>query len=231
MESLDQKSFPLEAGRLYIEEKKLRNIESELDLLSKDFSGKDLRMLKKATIIIRLEEQGLFDDFISKYWKNGKTDAGKNKIKQYKNYMERLKSCIIDPPKIIGSSFAYETDLRDFLANNLTLIEPDLKLFKKDDIDGVEYSVDINHKRIDILAIDKNNIPVILELKVSQGYEQVIGQCQYYRNKIKEIFNSENVRVIIIARKITDHLRIATKDLKGYQLFEYIMKVDLKEIG
>lgn len=218
------------AALQYIDEKELGNIKSELNLLENDFSGKELRMLKKAVITVRLEEQNLFDDFMNKYWKNGKTDEGKIKIVQYKRYINRLGRKEIDPPRKIDTSFAYEDDLRDFLAKNLELIEPGLKLYKSDDIDGVEFSVDTNHKRIDILAIDKNNLPVVLELKVSQGYEKVIGQCQYYRNRIKEMFNEEKVRVVIVARKISEHLKIATKDLKDYKLYEYILKVDLMEI-
>ena len=129
------------------------------------------------------------------------------------------------------TSFAYENDLRNYLSNNLSIIESGLKLYKEDGIDGVEYSVDANNKRIDILAIDKNKIPVVIELKVSRGYERVIGQCLYYKNKVKQILNSPKVRIIIISREITEQLKTATEDLPDVELFEYKLSVKLEKIN
>ena len=131
--------------------------------------------------------------------------------------------------RIEETSFAYEEDLRDYLSKNLSVIELGLKLFKdKNGIEGIEYPIDADNKRVDILVIDKNNVPVIIELKVSRGYEKVIGQCLYYKNRVKQFLNSTKVRIIIIAREITPQLEIATEDLPDVELFEYKLSVKLE---
>jgi len=78
--------------------------------------------------------------------------------------------------------------------------------------------------------MDKNGIPVVIELKVSQGYEKVIGQALYYKGMIKQIFNQKNVRVIIIAKEITNRLKKATEDLPFVELYEYNLSVNVKKI-
>jgi len=69
-----------------------------------------------------------------------------------------------------------------------------------------------------------------IELKVNKGYEKVIGQCQYYKNKIKAMFNAKNVRVIIIARIITEYLKMGTMDMNDYELFEYKLNIELHKL-
>jgi hypothetical protein len=124
-----------------------------------------------------------------------------------------------------------EEDLKDYLSKNLSVIEPGLKLFKDENgVEGIEYPIDTENRRIDILAIDKTGVPVIIELKVSRGYEKVIGQCLYYKNKVKQLINSTRVRMIIIAREITPQLRVATQDLPDVELFEYILSVKLDRV-
>lgn len=51
------------------------------------------------------------------------------------------------------SEFAYESDLRDFLARNLSTIEPGLRLYEEEGITGVEFPV--GGRFVDILAVDK----------------------------------------------------------------------------
>ena len=130
-----------------------------------------------------------------------------------------------------GTSFAYEEDLKNYLISNLSIIEPGLNLYQDDNgIDGVEFPVDPNNKKVDILAIDKNGTPVVIELKVSRGYEKVIGQCLYYKNRVKKIINTDEVRIVIIAREISQNLKTAIEDLPGVQLFEYRLSVKLEPV-
>ena len=121
--------------------------------------------------------------------------------------------------------------MRDYLEKNLNVIENGLTLYVDDKgKKGVEYPVGDNKKRIDILAVDKNKTPVIIELKVKRGYEKVIGQCQYYKNKVKELFKTDKVRVIIIAREITEYLQTGVMDLADYELFEYKLNIELMKV-
>ena len=80
------------------------------------------------------------------------------------------------------------------------------------------------------MAVDKNHIPVVIELKVSRGYEKVIGQCLYYKNRVKELLQTPRVRIVIIAREITPHLKTATADLPDVELYEYSLAVKLSKL-
>ena len=63
------------------------------------------------------------------------------------------------------SKFAYEKDLKNFLAKNLHVLAPRLKLYEDEDITGIEFPV--GGRFIDILAVDTENNFVVIELKVS----------------------------------------------------------------
>jgi len=192
--------------------------------------------LRRGKIIDLLEKNNLLEEFIEKCWKNGNTELGKKEILRVKRILSRFNDSIDsieenENEEIYDSSFAYEDDLRDYLANNLSIIETGLKLFvDSEGKNGIEYSVDKNNKRIDILAIDKENKFVVIELKVSQGYEKVIGQALYYKSMIKEIFNQKDVRIIILAKEITIRLQKAVEDLPFVELYEYSLSVNVKKV-
>ena len=61
-------------------------------------------------------------------------------------------------PGTEADRFAYERDLRDYLAKNLSVIEPGMALWPVSDPEtAVEFRVDNNGRRIDILAKDRNH--------------------------------------------------------------------------
>jgi hypothetical protein len=129
------------------------------------------------------------------------------------------------------SEFAYESDLRDFLAKNLSLIEPNLSLYKDDEgITGIEFPV--GGRFIDILAIDANKHLVVIELKVSKGYDRVIGQILRYMAWIKKhhAIQGQGVRGIIAAREISEDLKLVCSYLPDVALYEYELSVVLKKI-
>jgi len=51
-------------------------------------------------------------------------------------------------------------------------------LYEDEDINGIEFPV--GGRFIDILVLDGNNDYVVIELKVSRGYDRVIGQLMRY---------------------------------------------------
>jgi hypothetical protein len=134
-----------------------------------------------------------------------------------------------------GQEFIYEKDLQNFLAKNMSLIEPGLKLYEDEEskTTGLEYPAD--GRRIDILALDKNDNFVVIELKVSRGYDKVVGQLLLYKNWIKRNMaeNGQRVRGIIICKEITDVLLLACDGLEDIELFEYelYLKLNKREIG
>ena len=126
--------------------------------------------------------------------------------------------------------FAYERDLRNFLAKNLNTIESGMTLYEEGEKVGIEYNA--GGRFIDILALDKNKNLVVIELKVSMGYDKVIGQILRYmawveKNLAKE---KQKVRGIIIAKDITEDLRLATYKIDDVNLYEYELSVNLNKI-
>jgi len=114
-----------------------------------------------------------------------------------------------------SSEFAYERDLRDYLAKNLALLEPGLKLYDEEGVTGVEFPA--GGRFIDILAVDSENRYVVIELKVSKGYDRVIGQLLRYIGWIEDRHADPGraVRGIIVAKSITEDLRLACKRLSA----------------
>ena len=129
-----------------------------------------------------------------------------------------------------GKEFAYEKDLQNFLSKNLSLIEPGLSLYIEEDISGIEFPV--GNRFIDILATDKNNNYVVIELKVSRGYDRVVGQILRYMAWIRKNHADEGqkVRGIIIAREISNDLVLACSETNNIELYEYKLLVSLEKI-
>lgn len=126
--------------------------------------------------------------------------------------------------------FAYERDLQNFLAKNLSLIEPGLHLYEEEGISGLEFPV--GNRRIDILALDQENDYVVIELKVSRGYDRVIGQLLRYIAWIKcyQVDEGQQVRGIIIAREISEDLLLACSQIDNVDLYEYGLSVSLHPV-
>jgi hypothetical protein len=131
----------------------------------------------------------------------------------------------------INQSFAYEKDLQNFLAKNLQIIETGLKLYEDEDITGIEYPA--GNRFIDILAVDKNNDFVIIELKVSKGYDRVIGQLLRYVAWIEKNLATEGqkVRGAIICKEISEDLLLACSKINDVELFEYDLSIKLNKIS
>lgn len=229
--------FPLRYAYQFLSDKGYGDKVNEIRN-SKDIYKSYTSTLRRAKIIHLFDETELLDEFINQFWPAGLTKKGENRL----SHLRRLYDSFInysgdeeeeeEEESIEGTSFAYEEDLKNYLASNLTMIESGLKLYVDENgQEGIEYSVDSKNKRIDILAIDNNEIPVIIELKVSKGYEKVIGQTLYYKSCIKRIFNADKVRMIIVAREITEQLKLATEEIKDVELFEYNLSIKLDRIS
>ena len=129
------------------------------------------------------------------------------------------------------SQFAYESDLRDFLARNLAIIEPGLQLYEEEGITGVEFPV--GGRFADLLGVDAQGRLVVIELKVSRGYDRVIGQLLRYMAWISEhqAESGQGVRGIIVAREISDDLRLACSSIPDVELYEYELAVTLRRVA
>ena len=128
------------------------------------------------------------------------------------------------------SEFAYERDLSAFLAKHLSIIEPGLRLYEDEGITGVEFPV--GGRFVDILGVDAQNRLVVIELKVSRGYDRVVGQLLRYVAWIKkyQAEPGQGVRGIIVAREISEDLKLACSGLSDVELFEYELSVILRNV-
>jgi len=138
---------------------------------------------------------------------------------------------VVDDDAESASQFAYEADLRDYLAKNLGKLERGLTLYQDEDseFDGVEFSAD--GRRIDILARDANGTFVVIELKVSRGHERTIGQLLGYMGWVKaKLADGKPVRGMIVARSVDKNLKLATSMVQGVQLVEYEIDFRLKPV-
>jgi len=193
--------------------------------------------VRRGYLIALLEKEGLLDKFIDQSWPEGKTDEGKKhadlclRIKDdYENFLSRKEDELDQEDEENEESlrFALELHLRDFLVKNLDKIEKGLTLYKNGEITGIEFSIEGG--RIDILAIDKKGKPVIIELKLSNGRNKVLGQILYYMSWIDINLGLGESRGIIIANDISSELRTAISRAPGVQLASYKMQFSIEHI-
>jgi len=227
--------FPFPDTYAFLKENGLGE-EGEAIKISSDKFGRYCATLKRAKIIALLRDKNLLDSFCDKVWPSGLTEKGESQIKKLKNLFidfnneqEGITS-EDEEENEFEDKFAYEKDLQRYLVKNLSVIEKGLKLYQAEGVDGEEFNIAETSRRIDILAVDKDNNFVVIELKVSRGYEKVVGQALFYQSSIKTIFKQNKVRAIIIAREITPELKTATQFLPDFKLFEYQLSFTLNEI-
>ncbi len=128
-----------------------------------------------------------------------------------------------------GDTFALEKDLQNFLVRNLQRLESGLTLYEANGLSGIEYNA--GGRRIDILAVDANRAFVVIELKVSRGYDRVIGQLQRYMGWVEaNMAGGRAVRGIIVASEITEDLILATSLIADrVKLFEYSLSFQIQQ--
>jgi RecB family endonuclease NucS len=170
------------------------------------------------------------------------TISGKKKLNHYDQIFAKFEKSgpsgsvaaetITDIENAAGTEFALEEQLRDYLAENLFILEPGLALWPVENGDAVEYQVDDEgpSRRIDILAKDRDGLPVVIELKVSRGHERTVGQALYYRSRIKQRFGATKVRVFIVASEISRELKGAASEVPDVLLFEYALAVKVTAV-
>ena len=126
--------------------------------------------------------------------------------------------------------FAYERDLQNFLAKNIELIEPGMRLYEEEGFQGVEFPA--GGRRIDLLAVDNEGRLVVIELKASRAYDRVVGQTARYMAWVQQNMETDtSVRGIIIAHHITEDLRLAASISKNIGLMEYKLKFEVKKVN
>jgi len=187
-------------------------------------------------------EKGLLEAFIQRHWAFGSSPGGAKKLRYYERLRTRHQQLLggadedderfpeprpeeEDSPQ----SFALESDLRDFLANNLSVLEPGLRLYNSAGRTGVEFSID--HGQIDILAVDRENKYVVVELKLSRGRNRALGQLLYYMGWVDNNLGVAPCRGFIVASEIPDEVRTAVRRVPGVALFRYRIAMSVEPVS
>jgi len=130
------------------------------------------------------------------------------------------------PAKETAEGFTRESDLRDFLAENLDVLGLGLTLHPG----GVEFPAGGGF--IDILARDKRGGFVVIELKTSQGHERAIGQITRYIAWVKEnLARHKPVRGVILTRSASEGMRLAASMVPSVHLLEYSLSITARPAG
>jgi hypothetical protein len=197
--------------------------------------------LRRGYIVALFEKHGIFEEFKTTYWAFGNTPTGETQRRRYlrikTQYEEFLAGRGPEPTGgAEGSSdpeealeFALEAHLRDFLAQNLDRIEVGLRLYTSDDRNGVEFPVEGG--RIDLLAVDRAEKYMVIELKLSQGRSKTLGQLLYYMGWVDQHMGQAPCRGFIIANEITDDLSVAVSRVPGVSLARYRMSFAIEPVG
>ena len=121
-------------------------------------------------------------------------------------------------------SVSLERDLANYLANDPSLIEADLRL------EGQEYDTR-NAGRIDLLCIDRNGDFVVVETKKGKESDKVVGQIQRYMGWVKRNLakGGENVRGIIIVNEFDEWLDYAVSVNENIRLLYYEVKFAVRD--
>jgi hypothetical protein len=121
---------------------------------------------------------------------------------------------------VATGKFAYEEELQMFLRDRPDELEQGLRLLDG----GVEYRTSIG--LIDLLCSDARGDLVVLELKVGATSDQVAGQVFRYMGWAEESLakKDQHVRGIIVARNISEKLRLSVKN-RHVDLYEYELRM------
>lgn len=188
--------------------------------------------LRRGYILDLLERHGIFEEFIDKHWMNGRSKDGESRIKRYRRWFDEHKYAgpagPEGPEDEDDQKFAQEDDLRDFLAKHPARIEQGLEVYRDGERNGVEFV--IQDGRIDILAVDRQKKFVVIELKVGRGRNKTVGQLLYYMGWVDENLGNGPCRGMIIAKEISDDLRIAVERVPGVSLLQYKLSVTLQQV-
>lgn len=111
-----------------------------------------------------------------------------------------------------------EEFLRKYLVSNITLLEPDLRVYSEEFPAG--------NGKIDILALDEARMPcvdfVVIEIKAGVADRSAVGQILAYMGWVEDFYRAfySGVRGIIVAKDFDKGIRLALKGI--------IVRIDLK---
>lgn len=130
-----------------------------------------------------------------------------------------------DVQETIDASISLEKDLHSYLASRVDTIEKGLVIAEN----GIEYQTDAG--RIDILAKDKQDKKVVIELKAGKAKDSALGQLLGYMGCIaSDSTEIKQIRGILVASDFEPRVIFAARGLSHVKLVKYRMSFELQEI-
>lgn len=129
----------------------------------------------------------------------------------------------------LETTLSLERDLQEYLCRDLTQLEPGLRLYTDEGLPGREVATEAG--KIDILAKDRENCLVVVELKASKASYGVLGQILSYMASIKKDLGADRVRGIIVADDFDKKLSMAVTEVPSVSLVRYKVKFDFEKTG
>ena len=113
----------------------------------------------------------------------------------------------------IEASLSLERDLHSYLATRVSEIESSLTLVEN----GVEYQTEAG--RVDLLARDRENHTVVIELKAGKAKDSALGQLLGYMGCLSA--SGTTVRGILVASSFDSRVVFAARGLPNVKLVRY----------
>lgn len=105
-----------------------------------------------------------------------------------------------------------EAELEKYLIGNLDKIEEDLQL--------ITSQMSLPAGRIDILAKDKDDNIVVIELKVKED-KDILWQSLYYVDEIEKRYGKSKVRMMVIAPKMSNSLKDILRNISKAEIYQF----------
>ena len=120
-----------------------------------------------------------------------------------------------------------ERQLEDFLAANISLLEPGLQLYSNSEgQQGRQYPTDVGV--IDLLAIRPNGDFLVVELKRGRSSDAVVGQISRYMGWIaRHVADSHQVFGLILTYERDESLRYAVYANPALKLKRFRLRLDI----
>ena len=139
---------------------------------------------------------------------------------------EELLPEIDEEEDIPETTFTLEKDLEEFIYRNLDQMEEGLKPHSDKDLSR-QYTTEVG--RLDILALDKNEDLVVIELKAGRASGDVVGQILGYMAWVREnMAEDKKVRGIVVANSFENRVKYAATEIPNLELKEYVVNFNFK---
>lgn len=143
--------------------------------------------------------------------------------------IDRLRDVMNDPSNWVSllGKFGYEATLSDYIANYPNHLEDGLLPYPDS---RIREKVFDDKSRLDVLLIDKNNRPVIVECKQHSPSIKDINQLRHYMRLLKNE-TGENTKGILVhggAQKVSRRILEESKKKPQVELVSYTLEVNFK---